>query len=93
MKKVLITAAALLSISTAYAADATPPVAPGPPKTMPVELSQTELQVALFALSNAGAACDNNLAAYCQIIGYRAPLIAKLQEAFQRTQVPPPAKK
>lgn len=93
MKKLLacLTAAAMLASTAAFAA--TPTAAPTPPappadRTTPVQMTLTDLQVAVIAIANAGQACDQNVAAICQIVTVRAGTLAKLQAALQAIQAP-----
>ncbi len=64
--------------TSALAADAAKPPAPA---TASVLLTSTDVAAIGAALSNAGAACDLNVAIYCQLVPLRAAILAKLTAA------------
>ena len=76
----LIAATLLADAISAVAAEVTKP--PAAPKSTPVDLTDTDYQVALIAIANAGAACDIGVKVYCQVAAARDATAAKLQGGF-----------
>jgi hypothetical protein len=93
MKRLIIAAALALMPFAVFAADelkATPPA-----QTVKVDMTIDNLKVALFAVANAGSACDNGVPIYCQVAAANArqDTIAKLQAAINILTPPPPTTK
>ena len=82
MRKTLTTAILILGASniTAHAATVSPP---SPPAFVSVDMNQTDIQVTIISIVNAGAACDAGVKVYCQIPGARDGTLRKLQSAIQ----------
>lgn len=74
------TALAIL-LASSLAAFAADPPKPAPVPPAQLFLTQQEVAVVAAALANAGAACDQNVQIYCQIVDLRRPALAKMQDA------------
>lgn len=91
MRKFLLAVAIAAVSMPAFAADPAPPAATPQPQTVPVQMTVVDAQVALIAVSNAGAACDAGVTAICQILMVRDGTVAKLRAAVIALQQPAPA--
>lgn len=85
----LVTVAILSGGLLAFAADA--PRTEAVPQTASVLMTQTDLQVALIAISNAGIGCDAGNQALCLVVANRPATLAKLQAALNSLQTSQPS--
>lgn len=90
----LTTALLLLTTSPSWAADApkTSATVVTPPD-YEVTLSAQDVQILQITLANAGTACDQKTAIYCQLLSYRDGLQAKLAAAKPVAPAKVPEKK
>jgi len=92
MKTILFIALAFVAIfrptlvMAAATTDAKTPPAPAAPASQKVDMTLTDLQVALIAINNAGAACDLGVKQLCPVVGARDATVAKLQGAYNALQ-------
>jgi hypothetical protein len=89
MKRFVLAALLTLAPLSAFAADAPKPAPPAAPTSVPVQMTSVDLQVALIAIRNAGAACDLGATQFCQLLSVRDATATKLQTALTTLTTPP----